>query len=349
MTEPFLTTVVGSLPKPAWLLEQISMNADGGKQVHGRGADWMLKGDALKAAQDDATRLAVRDQERAGIDIVSDGEQRRKSWLTYVTMQFDGYDYENLVKKVTRAGRRTAEVGQCVGEVRRTRPVLENDLRFTQSITHLPVKITLPGPLSIVDSTHDAYFGEERTYGLAVAAALNVEAKALDSLGPALIQFDEPAFSRYPEKVKDWGIEAIERAIDGVQSKTGIHICYSYPMLGVPRPIVDSYPVILRELEGSSIDQLALEFEMSGLDPELLKLCPSKTVMFGCISNGSDAIETPEQVANKLLVAARYLPPNQILAAPDCGLVPVSQAASRGKLSAMVEGAQLARERIGAG
>ena len=349
MADPFLTTVVGSLPKPAWLLEQISMNADGGKQVHGRGADWMLKGDALKAAQDDATRLAVRDQERAGIDIVSDGEQRRKSWLTYVTMQFDGYDYENLVKKVTRAGRRTAEVGQCVGEVRRTLPVLENDLRFTQSITHLPVKITLPGPLSIVDSTHDAYFGEERTYGLAVAAALNVEAKALDSLGPALIQFDEPAFSRYPEKVKDWGIEAIERAIDGVQSKTGIHICYSYPMLGVPRPIVDSYPVILRELEGSSIDQLALEFEMSGLDPELLKLCPSKTVMFGCISNGSDAIETPEQVANKLLVAARYLPPNQILAAPDCGLVPVSQAASRGKLSAMVEGAQLARERIGAG
>ena len=349
MAEPFLTTVVGSLPKPAWLLEQISMNADGGKQVHGRGADWMLKGDALKAAQDDATRLAVRDQERAGIDIVSDGEQRRKSWLTYVTTQFDGYDYENLVKKVTRAGRRTAEVGQCVGEVRRTLPVLENDLRFTQSITHLPVKITLPGPLSIVDSTHDAYFGEERTYGLAVAAALNVEAKALDSLGPALIQFDEPAFSRYPEKVKDWGIEAIERAIDGVQSKTGIHICYSYPMLGVPRPIVDSYPVILRELEGSSIDQLALEFEMSGLDPELLKLCPSKTVMFGCISNGSEAIETPEQVANKLLVAARYLPPNQILAAPDCGLVPVSQAASRGKLSAMVEGAQLARERIGAG
>ena len=349
MTEPFLTTVVGSLPKPAWLLEQISMNADGGKQVHGRGADWMLKGDALKAAQDDATRLAVRDQERAGIDIVSDGEQRRKSWLTYVTMQFDGYDYENLVKKVTRAGRRTAEVGQCVGEVRRTLPVLENDLRFTQSITHLPVKITLPGPLSVVDSTHDAYFGEERTYGLAVAAALNVEAKALDSLGPALIQFDEPAFSRYPEKVKDWGIEAIERAIDGVQSKTGIHICYSYPMLGVPRPIVDSYPVILRELEGSSIDQLALEFEMSGLDPELLKLCPSKTVMFGCISNGSEAIETPEQVANKLLAAARHLPPNQILAAPDCGLVPVSQAASRGKLSAMVEGAQLARERIGAG
>jgi 5-methyltetrahydropteroyltriglutamate--homocysteine methyltransferase len=349
MTEEFLTTVVGSLPKPAWLLEQVSMNADGGKQVHGRGADWMLKGDALKAAQDDATRLAVRDQERAGIDIVSDGEQRRKSWLTYVTMQFDGYDYENLVKKVTRAGRRTAEVGQCVGEVRRTLPVLENDLRFTQSITHLPVKITLPGPLSVVDSTHDAYFGEERTYGLAVAAALNVEAKALDSLGPALIQFDEPAFSRYPEKVKEWGIEAIERAIDGVQSKTGIHICYSYPMLGVPRPIVDSYPVILRELEGSSIDQLALEFEMSGLDPELLKLCPSKTVMFGCISNGSEAIETPEQVANKLLVAARYLPPNQILAAPDCGLVPVSQAASRGKLSAMVEGAQLARERIGAG
>ena len=349
MAEPFLTTVVGSLPKPAWLLEQISMNADGSKQVHGRGADWMLKGDALKAAQDDAARLAVRDQERAGIDIISDGEQRRKSYLTYVTMQFDGYDYENLVEKVTRAGRRTAEVGQCVGEVRRTRSILEDDLRFTQSITDLPVKITLPGPLSVVDSTHDAYYGDERTYGLAVAAALNVEAKALDSLGPALIQFDEPAFSRYPEKVKEWGIDAIERAIDGVRSKTGVHICFSYPMPGVPRPIVDSYPVILRELEGSSVDQLALEFEMSKLDPELLELCPSKTVMFGCISNGTEEIERPEHVADKLLAAAHHLPADQILAAPDCGLVPVSQAASRGKLSVMVEGAHLARRRIGAG
>lgn len=349
MSEPFLTTVVGSLPKPPWLLERIHMNAAGGKQVHGRGADWMLDGEDLKSAQDDAVRLALRDQERAGIDIVSDGEQRRKSWLTYVTSQLAGYDYANLVTKTTRAGRRTAEVGQCVGPVRRAKPILEDDLRFAQAETDRPVKITLPGPLSVVDSTFDAHYGDERTYGLAVAAALNDEAKALDAFGPALIQFDEPAFSRYPDKVREWGIEAIERAIDGIKSPTAVHICYSYPMAGVPRPIVDSYPVILRELEASSVDQLALEFEMSKLAPELLKLCPSKTVMFGCISNGSDDVETPSHVASKLIAAARYLPADQILAAPDCGLVPVSSAASRGKMWAMVEGARLARLEVNGG
>ncbi len=347
MSTPFLTTVVGSLPKPPWLLEQLHMNAAGGKQVHGRGADWMLEGNALKQAQDDAVRLAVRDQERSGIDIVSDGEQRRKSWLTYVTMQLGGFDYDNLVEKVTRAGRRTADVGQCVGPVECIRPILIDDLEFVQSETNLPAKITLPGPLSVIDSTYDAYYGDERTCGLAVAAALNGVAKHLDTLNPAVIQFDEPAFSRYPEKVKEWGIEAIERCIDGLTSKTAVHICYSYPMPGVPRPIVDSYPVILKELEGSSVDQLALEFELSGLDPELLKLCPSKTVMFGCISNGSDDVEDPAQIAKKLITAARYMPADQIMAAPDCGLVPVSQKASRAKLRAMVEGAEIARHKIG--
>lgn len=348
MPKTFLTTVVGSLPKPPWLLEQIPMNAGAGKQVHGRGADWMLKGEALNAAQDDAVRLAIRDQEKAGIDIISDGEQRRKSWLTYVTTRLEGYDYDNLVEKVTRAGRRVALVGQCIGPVRRRGPILENDLHFAQSETDIPVKIALPGPLSVVDSTFDAHYHDERSYGLAVAAALNEEARALDTLRPAVIQFDEPAFSRYPEKVKEWGIEAIERCVDGVTSKTAVHVCYSYPIPGVPRPIVDSYPVILRELERSSVNQLALEFELSALDPALLRLCPSKTVMFGCISNGSDEIETPEHVAGKLLEAARHLPADQIQAAPDCGLVPVSPAASRGKLRAMVEGAHLARQRVGA-
>ena len=279
MSEPFLTTVVGSQPKPAWLFERLPMDTGDAKQVHGRGADWLLDGDALTDAQDDAVRLAILDQERAGLDIVSDGEQRRKSYLTTVTMRLDGYDYENLVPKLTRGGRRTAEVGQCVGEVRRTRPIVEDELRFAQSITDRPVKITLPGPMTVLDSTYDAHYGDERAYALAIAAALNDEARALDALRPAVIQFDEPAFSRYPEKVKEWGIEAIERTVDGVQSATAIHICYSYPMPGVPRPIIDSYPVILAELEGSSLDQLSLEFEMANLDPELLRHCPSKTVL----------------------------------------------------------------------
>ena len=180
-----------------------------------------------------------------------------------------------------------------------------------------------------------------------VADALNAEARALDVMGAAVIQFDEPVFSRYPEKVKEWGIVALDRCLEGVtNTKPAAHICYSYPMPGVPRPIVDSYPVILEALEGSKIAQLALEFEASRLDPELHRLCPSKTVMFGCIDNGTNEVETPEHVAGKLLEAAKHLPTEQILAAPDCGLVPLPLNVARAKLRAMVSGARLAREQL---
>ena len=347
MPKAFVTTVVGSMPKPAWLMEQLPLNAEG-KQVHGKGADWLFSGDLLDSARDDATRLTVHDQVRAGIDVVSDGELRRSSYITYITSRLDGFDYETLAKKWTRNKRRLAEVGRCIGPVRRSGSILKKDAAFMLAETDLPVKITMPGPMTVVDSTADEHYGDEATMAMEVAAALNEEARELDALGVAVIQFDEPVFSRYPDKVKEWGITALDRCLEGVNTaKTAAHICYSYPMPGVPRPIMDTYPVILEALEGSKIDQLALEFEASKLDPELLRLCPSKTVMFGCIDNGIDEIETPEQVAGKLLAAAKYLPADQIQAAPDCGLVPLSLDIARAKLRAMAEGAQLARERHG--
>ena len=347
MSKAFVTTVVGSMPKPAWLMEQLPLNAEG-KQVHGKGADWLFSGDLLDSARDDATRLTVHDQVRAGIDVVSDGELRRSSYITYITSRLDGFDYETLAKKWTRNKRRLAEVGRCIGPVRRSGSILKKDTAFMLAETDLPVKITMPGPMTVVDSTADEHYGDEATMAMEVAAALNEEARELDALGVAVIQFDEPVFSRYPDKVKEWGITALDRCLEGVNTaKTAAHICYSYPMPGVPRPIMDTYPVILEALEGSKIDQLALEFEASKLDPALLRLCPSKTVMFGCIDNGIDEIETPEQVAGKLLAAAKYLPADQIQAAPDCGLVPLSLDIARAKLRAMVEGARLARERHG--
>lgn len=346
MSEAFLTTVVGSMPKPAWLMEQLPLNEEG-KQVHGKGADWLFSGDLLESARDDATRLTIHDQIRAGIDVVSDGEQRRSSYLTYVTSRLEGFDYETLAKKWTRNRRRLAEVGRCVGPVRRPGSLLKKDVEFMLAETDRPVKITLPGPMTVVDSTADEHYGDEATMAMDVAAALNEEARELDALGAAVIQFDEPVFSRYPDKVKEWGITALDRCLEGITSaQTAAHICYSYPMPGVPRPIVDSYPVILEALEDSKIDQLALEFEASKLDPELLRLCPSKTVMFGCIDNGIDEIETAEHVAGKLLAAAKYLPADQIQAAPDCGLVPLSLDIARAKLKAMVNGAELARQRL---
>jgi 5-methyltetrahydropteroyltriglutamate--homocysteine methyltransferase len=346
VSKPFQTTVVGSMPKPAWLMEQLPLNAKG-KQVHGKGADWHFSGDVLGAALDDATRLTVHDQVHAGIDILSDGEQRRTSYLTYVTSQLEGFDYETLAEKWTRNGRRLAEVGRCVGPIRRTKSILRRDAEFMLAQSDRPVKMTLPGPMTVVDSTADEYYGDEEKMAMAAAEVLNEEARELDALGVAVIQFDEPVFSRYPDKVKDWGIAALDRCLEGIKNaQTAAHICYSYPMPGVPRPIVDSYPVILEALESSKVDQLALEFEASKLDPQLLSLCPSKTVMFGCIDNGIDQIETAEHVAAKLLAAAKYLPADQIQAAPDCGLVPLSMDIARAKLQAMVEGARLARERL---
>ena len=346
MSKPFQTTVVGSMPKPVWLMEKLPLNAKG-KQVHGKGADWLFTGDVLEAAMDDATRVTLHDQVRAGIDIVSDGEQRRTSYLTYITSQLDGFDYETLAEKWTRNRRRLAEVGRCVSAVRRTKSLLKRDAEFALAETDRPVKITLPGPMTVVDSTADEHYGDVATMAMEVAAALNEEARELDALGVAVIQFDEPVFSRYPDKVKDWGIAALDRCLEGVDSaQTAAHICYSYPMPGVPRPIVDSYPVILAALEDSKIDQLALEFEASKLDPALLRLCPSKTVMYGCIDNGIDDVETPEHVAARLLAAAKHMPADQIQAAPDCGLVPLSLEIARAKLRTMVEGAEIARQRL---
>ena len=260
MAEPFLTTVIGSMPKPAWLLEQMPVNARGA-DVLGQGPAWTLDPGALRDAQDDAVRVSIHDQELAGVDIISDGEQRRKSYVTYITQRLDGFDYGHLEEKWIRDGRRLAQVGRCVGPVRRGRAILADDLRFLRDESRSPVKVTLPGPMTVVDSTFDAYYGDERALALDVAAALNEEAKALDGLGPAVIQFDEPVFSRYPEKVAEWGIEALDRCVEGIEAQTAVHVCYSYPVPGLPRPIKHSYPTILAELEASRVKQIGLEFK----------------------------------------------------------------------------------------
>ena len=345
MPEPFMTTVVGSMPKPTWLFSQVSFDSHE-TDHHGQGGDWALQEPELAQAHDDATRLAIHDQERTGLDIISDGEQRRKSYLTYITTRLEGMDYETLGEKWIRDGRRLAVVGRCTGPVRRKGPIVVDHLRFLMDEASGPVKITLPGPMTVADSVLDAFYGDERQFALAIADAINEEARALDALAPAVIQFDEPVFSRYPEKVVDWGIEALDRCLVGLSAQTAVHVCYSYPIPGLARPIKPSYPTILAELEKSKVDQLALEFEAPGLDPALLSNCPSKTVLFGCIDIGNEAVETPEHIADRLLAAARYHPPEMLQAAPDCGLVTLTGAVARAKLEAMAQGARMARDRI---
>lgn len=341
-----MTTVVGSMPKRQWLYKLSSAKEPSGYKYGKEGA-WTLDGEALARAKDDAARVAIRVQERAGIDIISDGEQRREHYLTHLTQNIEGFDYKELVDKPIRGGRSRAMVGQCVSDIKHTGPVTVDDLAFLKSEADRPVKVTLPGPMTVVDSTYNAHYDDEKDMAFAWADAINQEARLLDALGPAMIQFDEPCFSRYPDKVEEWGIEALNRCVEGIESDTIVHVCYGYPRPGSPkRPIVDSYPTIIAALDKSNIDVLALEFEGANLDPALLKACPSKKVMFGCVFNSDAVMETQQHVAGRLLKAAEFLPPDQILAAPDCGLAPMSFDTAAEKLDIMVKGAKMAREQI---
>lgn len=346
MSKAFQTTVVGSMPKRPWIFQD-RIALDGKKDHFGKGGQWLLEGDALEEAQDDAVRVVVSQQEEAGVDIVSDGEQRRINYVTTVVQGMQGFDFENLREKTMRAGRRKVMAGCCIGEIAHTRPIVVADIEFLKRITRKPVKATLPAPMTIVDSINDDHYGDPKAYAFAWAREINKEARLLEAAGADVIQFDEPVFSRYPDEAADWGVEALDRCAEGLTATTAVHICYGYPQPGLERPIPDAYPTIIAALEHSSIDQLALEFEGSKLDPALLKACPSKTVLFGCVFNSDAVMETPEHVADRLLAAAEALSPEQIQAAPDCGLAPMSSARAFEKLKIMVAGARLARKRLG--
>jgi 5-methyltetrahydropteroyltriglutamate--homocysteine methyltransferase len=346
MVQAFTTTVIGSMPKPPWLYTP-TIALDGKRDHFGTGGTWRLDGEALRQAQDDATLLAIREQENAGIDIVSDGEQRRKNYVTYLTRQMQGFDYETLAERTMRAGRRITRVGRCVGPIHHPGPILVEELRFLQAVTERAVKVTLPGPMTVVDSTYDAYYDDEKAMAFAWADAINAEAHLLDALEPAVIQFDEPVFSRYPEKTLAWGVAALDRCVAGLKAATAVHVCYGYPQPGLARPVIDSYPAIIEALADSQVQQLALEFEGARLSPALLRACPTKTVLFGCVFNSDEVMETPEYIASRLLEAAEVLSPEQIQAAPDCGLVTMTHDKAMVKLRRMVAGVALARQQAG--
>ena len=207
--------------------------------------------------------------------------------------------------------------------------------------------MTLPGPMTVVDSTNNNFYSSEEEMAFAWANAINKEAKLLDDLGVDIIQFDEPAFSRYPDKVEKWGIEALDQCVSGLKCSTAVHVCYGYPQPGLLRPVNDSYETIIALLEQSKVDQLALEFEGANLDPKLLKNCPSKTVIFGCVFNSDEVMEKPHSVAKRLCEAAEFIDPLKIQAAPDCGLVMMNDQTALQKLSILVEGANIARKNLG--
>jgi 5-methyltetrahydropteroyltriglutamate--homocysteine methyltransferase len=337
------TSVVGSLPKPAWLAQTASLRAP-----------WRLAGDELQQAQDDAVRLALLDQEEAGLDVVCDGEIRRRHYIWGLLAGLTNIDTENLAKKRARGGRysESTEVARITGPVERPVPVLVEACRFARAHTTRPLKVTLPGPMTIADSVKDEYYGEDdRALAMRFAALLNAEAKALVDAGADVVQFDEPCFNIYLDEVEAWGIEALERCMDGVKATKAVHICYGYgtaPVLAWKTANTDwgHYGVTLPLLAKSAVDQVSVECAASGVDVAVLSALSGKDVLLGVIDVGTETVESPEVVADRIRRALPYVPAEHLMPSTDCGLVPRSSASAIGKMRALAQGAAIVRNEL---
>jgi 5-methyltetrahydropteroyltriglutamate--homocysteine methyltransferase len=338
----FPTTIAGSLPKPAWLAVPNKL-----------WAPWRLEGEELAAAKDDATLLAIKLQEDAGIDIVADGEQSRQHFVHGFLEAVEGIDFNRRIEMGIRNDRYKAMCPTVIGPLRLRSRVHAREARLARAHTTKKLKFTLPGPMAIIDTIADAHYGERVKMAMAFAALLNEEARGLAADGVDVIQFDEPAFNVYMAEAAGWGIEALHRAIDGVSCKTAVHICYGY---GIPaniqwkatlgsewRQYEDFFPALAK----SRIDQVSLECIHSHVPMSVLGLLKNKDVLIGVIDVASDAIETPEEIAGVIAAATDYVPAQNLIACTNCGMAPMRRDIAAGKLKALVEGAALARKKLG--
>ena len=335
------TTIAGSLPKPSWLSPP--------KELW---APWLLEGDALAEGKRDAVRLVLRDQERAGIDIVTDGEQTRRHFVTTFIEALDGVDFANK-RTVRIRNRYDADVPVVAGAVSRRAPVFVDDARFLRTATDRRVKFTLPGPMTMVDTLFDAHYRSREKLAWAFAEILNEEAREIAATGVDVIQFDEPAFNVYFDEVRDWGVATLERAAQGLPCTTAVHICYGYGIkaniewkktLGSEwRQYEETFPRIAR----SSIAQVSLECANSHVPIELIGLLEGKDVLVGAIDVATDVVESPEDVAATLRRALAYVPAARLFPCTNCGMVPLARDVARAKLAALGAGAALVRAELG--
>jgi 5-methyltetrahydropteroyltriglutamate--homocysteine methyltransferase len=340
MTMKLRTTIAGSLPKPSWLAEPQTL-----------WAAWKLEGDALVEGKRDAVRLVLRDQEQAGIDVVSDGEQTRRHFVTTFIEGLDGVDFEHK-RTVRIRNRYDAAVPVVVGPVARRRPIFVDDAKFLRAQTTRAVKFTLPGPMTMVDTLHDAHYGSREKLAWAFAEILNEEARAMAAAGIDTIQFDEPAFNVYFDEVRDWGVSALERAAQGLSCTTAVHICYGYGIkanIDWKKTLGDEwrqYEQTFPRLAASTIDQVSLECAHSHVPIELIGLLEGKDVLVGAVDVASDRVETPEEVAEVIRSALRFVPPERLLPCTNCGMVPLAREVARGKLRSLGNGAALVRREL---
>ena len=340
MKRSLQTTIAGSLPKPAWLCPP--------RQLW---APWLLEGDALAEGKRDAVRLVLRDQEHAGIDIVTDGEQTRRHFVTTFIEGLDGVDFEHR-RTVRIRNRYDADVPVVVGPVSRRAPVFVEDAHFLRSATERKVKFTLPGPMTMVDTLYDDHYKSREKLAWAFAGILNEEARAIAATGVDVIQFDEPAFNVYFDEVRDWGIAALERAAAGLPCTTAVHICYGYGIkaniewkktLGSEwRQYEETFP----RLAASKIDQISLECANSRVPIDLIGLLGDKDVLVGAIDVASENVETPEEVAATIRAALAFVRPERLYPCTNCGMVPLPRDIARAKLAALGAGAALVRHEL---
>jgi 5-methyltetrahydropteroyltriglutamate--homocysteine methyltransferase len=336
------TMIVGSLPRPTWLVPPHKMYVS-----------WELEDEQVAEGQDDAVVLAIADQHAAGLNILTDGEQRRRHYIWGFCEGLTGLDFSRLVKIDTRGNRYglQVEAARVTGPIRRPRSILVEALRFLKQHTTKPVKVTLPGPMTTADTLADEHYGDRQALAADLAKVLNEEALELAENGCDIVQFDEPCFNIYLDAVEEWGIRTLEEAAKGVQAKTAVHICYGY---GVPIVMEwknqntdwSHYGRTLPLLRTSAIDMISVECAASGVDPSVLALAKGKDLMVGVIHVGTEEIETPQTVASRIRTALEYVAPEHLYPCTDCGMIPRSRTAARGKMKSLADGAWLVRSEL---
>jgi 5-methyltetrahydropteroyltriglutamate--homocysteine methyltransferase len=334
----FPTTLVGSYPQPEWLIDRKKLAGRFPPRVRAREL-WRIEEPLLKQAQDDATVLAIRAQEEAGLDIVTDGEIRRESYSNRFATALEGVDIDNPGTALDRSGHPNP-VPRVVGKIRRKHPVEVEDLLFLKRNTDRKVKMTVPGPFTMSQQAQNDFYKSEEEAAMDYAVAVNAEIKDLFAAGADIVQIDEPYMQARPEKARQYGLKALNRALEGVRGTTAVHICFGYAAIIHQRPSGYSF---LPELAGCSCKQVSIETAQSGLDCSVLASLSSKKIMVGCIDLSDLTVETPQKVAARIRRALKHVAPENVIVAPDCGMKYLPREVAFGKMKAMVEGARLLR------
>jgi 5-methyltetrahydropteroyltriglutamate--homocysteine methyltransferase len=334
------TSLVGSYPQPDWLIDRAKLS----KQVpRVRMSDlWLIDEKHLEAAQDDATLLAIRDQERAGLDIVTDGEQRRESYSNRFATALDGVDIDNPGTTINRSGK-SIPVPRITGKIRRRHAVEARDVQVLRANTDRATKTTVPGPFTMAQQAQDDFYRDEEALAMDFAVALNAEIKDLFAAGADIVQVDEPWMQQHPEKARRYGVKALNRALEGVSGTIAVHLCFGYAAVVHEKPTGYSF---LAELEQSSAQQVSIEAAQPKLDLAVLKDLPSKTIILGVIDLADKTVETPQVVADRIRKAFAYVKPERIVVAPDCGMKYLPREVAFGKMKAMVDGAKIVRHEL---